>query len=79
MLNNVQTADRLDNGNTVIFSSTAGTKAEDRPAIVQIVEVTPDKTKVVWVLQDWKNPGPATSAQFLDQAGVPEKPGDVQH
>jgi hypothetical protein len=78
VLHNIQTADRLANGNTVIFSSTGGTKAEDRPNIIQIVEVTPDK-KVVWVLQDWKNLGPATSAQFLDQPGIPEKPGAVQH
>jgi len=78
VLHNLQTADRLANGNTVIFSSTGGTKAEDRPNIIQIVEVTPDK-KVAWVLQDWKNLGPATSAQFLDQPGIPEKPGDAQH
>jgi Mal s 1 allergenic protein-like len=78
VLHNIQTADRLANGNTVIFSSTGGTKPEDRPNIIQIVEVTPDK-KVAWVLQDWKNLGPATSAQFLDQPGIPEKPGDVQH
>jgi hypothetical protein len=78
VLHNLQTADRLANGNTVIFSSTGGTKAEDRPNIIQALEVTPDK-KLVWVLQDWKNLGPATSAQFLDQPGVPEKPGDLQH
>lgn len=78
VLHNLQTADRLANGNTVIFSSTGGTKAEDRPGIIQALEVTPDK-KVVWVLQDWKNLGPATTAQFLDQPGIPEKPGDLQH
>jgi hypothetical protein len=78
VLHNVQTVDRLANGNTVIFSATGGTKAEDRPNIIQAVEVTPDK-KVVWVLQDWKNLGPATTAQFLDEPGIPEKPGDVQH
>ncbi len=77
-LHNLQTADRLANGNTVIFSSTGGTRPEDRPGIIQALEVTPDK-KVVWVLQDWKNLGPATSAQFLDQPGIPEKPGDIQH
>jgi hypothetical protein len=77
VFHNIQTADRLANGNTVIFSSTGGTKAEDRPGIIQLVEVTPDK-KVVWVLQDWKNLGPATTAQFLDQPGIPEKPGDLQ-
>jgi hypothetical protein len=77
VLHNIQTADRLANGNTVIFSSTGGTKPEDRPNIIQAVEVTPDK-KVVWVLQDWKHLGPATTAQFLDEPGVPEKPGDLQ-
>jgi hypothetical protein len=77
VLHNIQTADRLANGNTVIFSSTGGTKREDRPGIIQAVEVTPDK-KVVWVLQDWKTLGPATTAQFLDQPGVPERPGDLQ-
>ncbi len=78
VLHNVQTADRLANGNTVIFSSTGGTKPNDRPNIIQAVEVTPDK-KVVWVLQDWKDLGPATTAQFLDQPGIPEKAGDLQH
>ena len=78
VLHNIQTADRLANGNTVIFSSTGGTKREERPSIVQIVEVSPDK-KVVWVLQDWKHLGPATTAQFLDQPGLPERPGDLQH
>jgi outer membrane protein assembly factor BamB len=74
---NIQTAERLANGNTVIFSSTGGAKREDKPNLIQCVEVTPDK-KVVWVLQDWKNLGPATTAQFLDQPGLSEKPGDVQ-
>jgi hypothetical protein len=77
VLRNLQTAERLANGNTVIFSSTGGTKAAERPGIIQCVEVTPDK-KVVWVLQDWKNLGPATTAQFLDEPGLPEKPGDTQ-
>ncbi len=74
---NIQTADRLANGNTVIFSSTGGAKPEDRPGLIQAVEVTPEK-KVVWVLQDWKNLGPATTAQFLDQPGIPERPRDLQ-
>jgi outer membrane protein assembly factor BamB len=78
VLHNIQTADRLVNGNTVIFSCTGGVKKEDRPGIIQVVEVTPDK-KVVWVLQDWKNLGPATTAQFLDQPGIPENPGELQH
>jgi hypothetical protein len=77
VLHNIQTANRLANGNTVIFSSTGGTKKEDRPNIIQAIEVTPDK-KLVWVLQDWKDLGPATTAQFLDQPGIPERPGDLQ-
>jgi len=77
VLRNLQTAERLANGNTVIFSSTGGSKPADRPGIIQCLEVTPDK-KVVWVLQDWKNLGPATTAQFLDEPGIPEKPGDTQ-
>jgi hypothetical protein len=77
VFHNIQTAERLANGNTVIFSSTGGAKREDRPNIIQAVEVTADK-KLVWVLQDWKNLGPATTAQFLDQPGIPEKPGDLQ-
>jgi hypothetical protein len=77
VLHNIQTAERLANGNTVIFSSTGGVKREDRPGAIQALEVTRDK-KLVWVLQDWKNLGPATTAQFLDQPGIPEKPGDLQ-
>jgi len=77
VLHNLQTAERLANGDTVIFSSTGGSKREDRPNIIQAVEVTSDK-KLVWVLQDWKNLGPATTAQFLDEPGIPEKPGDLQ-
>jgi len=78
VLHNLQSADRLANGNTVIFSSTGGVKTKDFPNIIQAVEVTPDK-KVVWVLQDWKNLGPATTAQFLDEPAMPEKAGDLQH
>jgi hypothetical protein len=76
-LRNIQTSERLANGNTVIFSSTGGVQKEDRTNAIQAIEVTPDK-KLVWVLQDWKNLGPATTAQFLDQPGLPEKPGDLQ-
>jgi outer membrane protein assembly factor BamB len=78
ILHNLQTADRLANGNTVIFSSTGGSKREDRPTIIQALEVTPDK-KLAWVLQDWKNLGPATTAQFLDEPGIPENPGELEH
>jgi hypothetical protein len=78
VLHNIQTVDRLANGNTVLFSYTGGLQRAEWPNIIQAVEVTPDK-RVVWVLQDWKNLGPATTAQFLDQSGVPERPGDLAH
>ena len=77
VLHNIQTSERLANGNTVIFSSTGGVKPADRPNTLQAIEVTPDK-KLIWVLQDWTDLGPATTAQFLDQPGLPEKPGDLQ-
>ena len=77
VLHNLQTAERLADGNTVIFSSTGGVQREDRTNAIQVLEVTMDK-KLVWVLQDWKNLGPATTAQFLDQPGKPERPGDLQ-
>jgi len=69
---NTQSATRLANGNTIICSR--GTEGKTP----QLVEVTPDK-KVVWVLQDWVNFGPATAVQILDEPGIPEKPGDSQH
>jgi outer membrane protein assembly factor BamB len=69
---NTQTCTRLANGNTIICSR-GGNGAGP-----QLVEVTPDK-KVVWVLQDWANLGPATAVQILDDPGLPEKPGDSEH
>jgi hypothetical protein len=78
VMGNNQTADRLANGNTIICCSTGGAKGIDRIKHVQVIEVSPDK-KIVWALQDWKNLGPATTVQILDQPGVPETPGDVQH
>lgn len=77
VLHNTQTANRLANGDTVIFSSTGGTKHDQWPGIIQALEITPEK-KLVWVLQDWKNLGPATTAQFLDQPGKAERPGALQ-
>ena len=62
---------RLTNGNTVICSRGGN------GAGLQLIEVTPDK-KIVWALYDWKNLGPATAVQMLDDACVPEKPGDCQ-
>jgi hypothetical protein len=72
MRSSPQTCERLANGNTVMLSPGKNV------ANVQAVEVNQAK-EVVWVLQDWKDLGPATTAQFLDQPGVPEKPGDLLH
>jgi len=69
---NTQSATRLANGNTIICSRGDNGKGP------QLVEVTPDK-KVVWVLWDWKDLGPATAVQVLDEPGLPEKPGQSQH
>ena len=69
---NTQTATRLANGNTIICSRGGDGKGP------QLVEVTPDK-KVVWVLWDWADFGPATAVQILDETGIPEQPGQSQH
>ena len=65
-----QTCVRLANGNTIFCSRGDNGK---RP---QLVEITPDK-RVVWVLKDWKDLGPATAIQVLDEPGIPEYPGDL--
>jgi hypothetical protein len=69
---NTQTCTRLANGNTIICSRGGNGKGP------QLVEVTRDK-KVVWVLQDWANLGPATAVQILDDPGIPENPGESEH
>ena len=69
---NTQTCTRLANGNTIVCSRGGDGKGP------QLVEVTRDK-KVVWILRDWANFGPATAVQILDDPGIPEKPGDSQH
>jgi hypothetical protein len=69
---NTQTCTRLANGNTIICSRGGNGTGP------QLVEVTPDK-KVVWVLKDWENLGPATAVQILDDPGIPENPGDSEH
>ena len=69
---NSQSATRLANGNTIICSR--GGSAQ-RP---QLVEVTRDK-KVVWVLEDWTDFGPATAVQILDDPGIPEDPGESEN
>ena len=69
---NAQSATRLVNGNTIICSRGGDVKGP------QLVEVTPDK-RVVWVLWDWADFGPATAVQILDEPGLPEIPGQSQH
>ena len=69
---NTQTCTRLANGNTIICSRGGSGKGP------QLVEVAPDK-KVVWVLQDWADLGPATAVQILDDPGIPENPGESEH
>jgi hypothetical protein len=69
---NTQCCTRLANGNTIICSR--GNNGQGP----QLVEVTKDK-KVVWVLWDWKNLGPASGVQILDDPGVPEIPGESEH
>ena len=66
-----QSCVRLANGNTILCSRGDNGKSP------QLVEVTPDK-KVVWVINDWKNFGPATAVQILTDPGIPENPGDLQ-
>ncbi len=66
-----QTCARLANGNTVLCSRGDGGKG------CQLVEITPDK-RLAWAMYDWKDLGPATAVQLLDDPGVPENPGDLQ-
>lgn len=66
-----QSCTRLANGNTILCS-------RGGDGYPQIVEVTPDK-KVVWVLEDYKDLGPATAVQILDDPGIPEIPGQSEH
>jgi hypothetical protein len=67
-----QTCERLSNGNTVVFTRYCDAK------IPQAIEITPDK-RVVWILKDWKHLGDGLSAQFLDEPGYPEVPGEINH
>ena len=70
VLGNLQTANRLTNGDTVICSWVAGNNnLAVWPETVQVLEVTPDK-KVVWALRSWKDPadlGTSTAIQLLDE------------
>ncbi|HUB86631.1 MAG TPA: hypothetical protein VMB22_01975 [Verrucomicrobiae bacterium] len=73
-LHDVQTADRLANGDTIICNRGGSNKTLLPP---QVIEVTPDK-KVVWVLQDYKDLPSCTGIQLLDQPGLPEILGDLE-
>lgn len=66
-LYNLQTATRLDNGNTLITSWVAGKDQEEWPGSVQFFEVTPSK-EIVWQVSSWENPdlGPCTYLDILD-------------
>jgi len=75
-LYNIQGAERLANGNTVLcnWCPNGLKKTNLWPQTVQVLEVTPDK-KVVWALRSWEAPadlGTATSIQLLDEPGAPE-------
>ena len=70
-LSGSQSCVRLKNGNTILCSM------GDRGTTPQLVEVTPEK-EVVWVLDDWRELGPATAVQILDDPGDPQVPGDCQ-
>jgi hypothetical protein len=65
-------------GTYLLVYLTGGLEQEEWPNIAQAVEGTPDE-HVVWALQDLKNLRPATTAQFLDEPGVPERHGDLGH
>lgn len=67
-----QTCERLSNGNTVVFTRFCDA------TIPQAIEITPDK-KVVWILKDWKHLGDGLTAQFFNEPGYPEIPGDTNH
>jgi len=78
-IGNIQEADRLANGNTVICNWIAGDNDHSHwPSTCQVIEVNPAK-KVVWALRSWDNPdlGPSSSIQILSEPGVPED-GDLQ-
>lgn len=70
-LHDCQSVCRLQNGNTILCSRGNGGKSP------QLVEVNPQK-EVVWVLNDWKELGPATSVQILNEEGLSEVPGALE-
>jgi hypothetical protein len=78
LMGNTQSCERLSNGDTVMFADVYGISSANYVKSIQAVEVTPAK-QIVSILQDWIHLGDATSAQFLDEPGYPEVPGDTNH
>ncbi len=74
-LHDIQTADRLANGDTIICNRSGG-RNNNPFAVAQVIEVTRDK-KAVWVLQDYTNLPSCTGVQLLDEPGIPEQPGEL--
>lgn len=70
-LHDCQSVCRLQNGNTILCSRGDGGRGP------QLVEVNKQK-EVVWVLNDWRNLGPATSVQILNEEGLSEVPGALE-
>ena len=70
-LDDCQSCVRLKNGNTIFCSR------GNNGLSPQLVEVTPEK-EVVWVLNDWRELGPCTAIQVLDDPGDPEVPGQCE-
>ena len=68
-LHDVQTADRLDKGDT-IGRNRGGGRGQARFAAPQLIEVTPAK-KIAWVLQDYAGLPSCSAVQLLDQSGRP--------
>jgi alpha-glucosidase len=67
-LHTVQEVTRLANGNTLINNWAGSRPKAEWPAVVQLIELTPDK-QIVWALRDWETLGPASSTQILNQRG----------
>lgn len=66
-----QSCARLQNGDTVLCSRGAAGRG------CQLVEIN-SKKEVIWALYDWRDLGPASGIQLLDEPGIPEHPGDLE-
>lgn len=69
-IQNLQTATRLQNGNTLICNWVAGLPEDQWKGSVQFFEITPSK-EIVWQVSSWDNPdlGPCT---YLDIVSEPD-------